>query len=113
VVADGLVVVVEPVGGDEIVVGLDAVEVVVVEKVGVVPEFTDVVDVELATATVVVGWVTVPGCETCEIGAEATYTSWWACISASPPAAVVPSATEPATTATCEPATTTLPRLLN
>jgi hypothetical protein len=55
----------------------------------------------------------VPGCETCEIGAEATYTSWWGCIKASPPAAVVPSATEPATTATCEPATTTLPRLLN
>ncbi|MGB8178873.1 MAG: hypothetical protein WCF63_01765 [Acidimicrobiales bacterium] len=103
-------------GGEVVDVALDAggevVAVVVDERVVVVPE-ADAADGD-EDATVVVGSELPLGlCATCELELEAALTAGWACIKARPPAAVVPSATEPATMATWDVAATTLPRLLN
>ncbi len=97
----------------ESVAAVDTVRPPDCERVVVVPGFTVVLDAEEEAATDVVGpAVTVGSWESREV-AEVTATEGGACIKAGPPAAVVPSATDPATSATWEPATTTFPRLLN
>ena len=114
VVDEGPVVVVDGADVDCVVVevAFDAVEVVVGERVVVVPAITVVEDVE--EVVVVVGSTAAVGSsETLDFDTEVMGSLPWSCIKASPPAAVVPSATDPATSATWEPATTTLPRLLN
>jgi hypothetical protein len=99
-------------GGDVVEVALDTVDVVVGERVVVVPE-TDVADADEEEAMVVVGSATTLGSCTREAAWELTGRSGWACIKVSPPAAVVPSATDPAINAAWDPTTATLPRLLN
>jgi hypothetical protein len=97
VVDDGLVVVV-----DDGLVDADAAD--VVRRVVVVPEITGVANEE--EEVVVVG-------TPCELEFELTAAAGWTRIKASPPAAVVPIATAPATSATWDPVATRLPRLLN
>jgi hypothetical protein len=117
VVEEGFVVVVVEegiVGGEDVVVAFDVVEVVVGEKVDVGPGFGFAADAEDAATSVVVGAATtLRWWATCEVDTVPEATSGRTCVNASPPAAVVPSATDPATRATWEPVTTTLPRLLN
>jgi hypothetical protein len=117
VVVDGFVVVVddeEVVGGEVVEVAGDAVEVVVGTRVVVVPDFTGVTGADEEEATVdVESSLTLGWCTSREVELEATARSEWVCIKASPPAAVVPSATDPATRATWDPAVITVPRLLS
>lgn len=112
---DGSVVVADDGGCDEdevVTVELDAVDVVVGEKVDVVPGLPVVA---AKVVEVVVDALALPleSFEASEVDADPTGASGRACINANPPAAVVPIAIDPATRATCEPATTTFPRLLN
>jgi hypothetical protein len=83
--------------GEVVEVAVDAVDDVVDKRVVVVPETTG--DADGGEGTVVVGSELSLGRRSaCEF--DATTETGWACIKDCPPAAVVPSATEPATRAT-------------
>jgi hypothetical protein len=116
VAVEGVVVVVDGdsvAEGDVVEVAVDPDEVDVDRRVVVVPEITVVTDADGEETIVVVGSVPVVDRTTCELKAEVSAVPAWSCIRARPPAAVVPSATDPATRATWAPAVITLPRLLN
>jgi len=103
-----------PDGCEVVDVAPGVVGVVVGMRVVVVPETAGGPDWDEVGAIVVVGSATdLGGFSAAEAETGTTGESEWARIKASPPAAVVPSATDPAITATWEPATITLPRLLN